>query len=164
MAINRLKDPPTRLKVATTLEPPGPAHCLLTGHLFSSRHVCVFLHGTPYSARSSSIKYQLIRTSSTHNEPLQSLFIWTIRACFLMSHILLELICGRKVYSLFYSRHVFLHGTPYSARSSSMKYQLLHHTWVWNRGICKCVIVRPRSHMLIVLKKVILDTTRYDFA
>ena len=29
----------------------------------------------------------------------------------------------------------------------------LYHTWVWNRGICMCVIVRPRSHMLIVLKK-----------
>ena len=28
-----------------------------------------------------------------------------------------------------------------------------YHTWVWNRGICMCVIVRPRSHMLIVLKK-----------
>ena len=40
----------------------------------------------------------------------------------------------------------------------------LYHTWVWNRGICMCVIVRPRSHMLIVLKKVIPDTTRYDFA
>ena len=34
----------------------------------------------------------------------------------------------------------------------------LYHTWVWNRGICMCVIVRPRSHMLIVLKKVIPDT------
>ena len=44
------------------------------------------------------------------------------------------------------------------------KYILLYHTWVWNRGICMCVIVRPRSHMLIVLKKVIPDTTRYDFA
>ena len=42
--------------------------------------------------------------------------------------------------------------------------RLLYHTWVWNRGICMCVIVRPRSHMLIVLKKVIPDTTRYDFA
>ena len=41
---------------------------------------------------------------------------------------------------------------------------ILYHTWVWNRGICMCVIVRPRSHMLIVLKKVIPDTTRYDFA
>ena len=30
---------------------------------------------------------------------------------------------------------------------------LLYHTWVWNRGICMCVIMRPRSHMLIVLKK-----------
>ena len=30
---------------------------------------------------------------------------------------------------------------------------VLYHTWVWNRGICMCVIVRPRSHMLIVLKK-----------
>ena len=40
----------------------------------------------------------------------------------------------------------------------------LYHNWVWNRGICMCVIVRPRSHMLIVLKKVIPDTTRYDFA
>ena len=39
---------------------------------------------------------------------------------------------------------------------------VLYHTWVWNRGICMCVIVRPRSHMLIVLKKVIPDTTRYD--
>ena len=29
---------------------------------------------------------------------------------------------------------------------------VLYHTWVWNRGICMCVIVRPRSHMLIVLK------------
>ena len=26
-----------------------------------------------------------------------------------------------------------------------------------------CKIVRPRSHLLIVLKKVIPDTTRYDF-
>ena len=41
---------------------------------------------------------------------------------------------------------------------------ILYHTWVWNRGICMCVIVRPRSHMLIVLKKVIPHTTRYDFA
>ena len=41
---------------------------------------------------------------------------------------------------------------------------VLYHTWVWNHGICMCVIVRPRSHMLIVLKKVIPDTTRYDFA
>ena len=38
-------------------------------------------------------------------------------------------------------------------------FQILYHTWVWNRGICMCVIVRPRSHMLIVLKKVIPDTT-----
>ena len=28
----------------------------------------------------------------------------------------------------------------------------LYHTWVWNLGICMCVIVRPRLHMLIVLK------------
>ena len=42
--------------------------------------------------------------------------------------------------------------------------RLLYHKWVWNRGICMCVIVHPRSHMLIVLKKVIPDTTRYDFA
>ena len=45
-----------------------------------------------------------------------------------------------------------------------MKFRHLYHTWVWNRGICMCVIVRPRSHMLIVLKKVIPDSTRYDFA
>ena len=38
---------------------------------------------------------------------------------------------------------------------------ILYHTWVWNLGICMCVIVRPRSHMLIVLKKVIPDRTRY---
>ena len=44
------------------------------------------------------------------------------------------------------------------------KLLVLYHTWVRNRGICMCVIVRPRSHMLIVLKKVIPDTTRYDFA
>ena len=43
-------------------------------------------------------------------------------------------------------------------------YIYLYHTWVWNRGICMRVIVRPRSHMLIVLKKVIPDTTRYHFA
>ena len=24
-----------------------------------------------------------------------------------------------------------------------MKYDISHHTWVWNRGICICVIVRP---------------------
>ena len=29
---------------------------------------------------------------------------------------------------------------------------VLYHIWVWNRGICMCVIVHPRSHMLIVLK------------
>ena len=31
----------------------------------------------------------------------------------------------------------------------------LYHTWVWNRGICRCVIVRPRSHMLIVRRKIV---------
>ena len=40
----------------------------------------------------------------------------------------------------------------------------LYHTWVWNRGICMCVIVRPRSEMLVVLRKVTPATTRYDFA
>ena len=45
-----------------------------------------------------------------------------------------------------------------------IEYIGLYHTWVWNRGICMCVIVRPRSHMLIVLIKVIPDTPRYVFA
>ena len=31
--------------------------------------------------------------------------------------------------------------------------RILSHAWVWNRRICRCVIVRPRSHMLIVKKK-----------
>ena len=55
-----------------------------------------------------------------------------------------------------------LNFNPSSA--NDMTFYRLYHTWVWNRGICMCVIVRPRSHMLIVLKKVIPDSTRYDFA
>ena len=32
-------------------------------------------------------------------------------------------------------------------------YISLYHTWVWNHGICRCVIMRPRSHMMIVRRK-----------
>ena len=39
----------------------------------------------------------------------------------------------------------------------------LYHTWVWNRGICRCVIVRPRSHMLIVRRKIVPITTTKCF-
>ena len=41
--------------------------------------------------------------------------------------------------------------------------QPLYHTWVWNRGICRCVIVRPRSHMLIVRRKIVPITTTKCF-
>ena len=80
--------------------------------------------------------------------------------------------------SLYQHRHAYYkdkmvyNGNPYTwkdalcteASSTVVGFFSLYHTWVWNRGICMCVIVRPRSHMLIVLKKVIPDTTRYDFA
>ena len=40
--------------------------------------------------------------------------------------------------------------------------QVLYHTWVWNREICRCVIVRPRSHMLIVRRKIVpIKTIKY---
>ena len=41
------------------------------------------------------------------------------------------------------SIHMIEHGTL-------QNYSILYHTWVWNREICRCVIVRPWSHMLNV--------------
>ena len=36
------------------------------------------------------------------------------------------------------------------------------YTLVWNREICRCVIVRPRSHMLIVRRKIVpFKTIKY---
>ena len=39
----------------------------------------------------------------------------------------------------------------------------IYHTWVWNREICRCVIVRPRSHKLIVRRKIVpFKTIKYS--
>ena len=45
------------------------------------------------------------------------------------------------------------------------KYVMINlcHTWVWNHGICKCVIVCARSHMLIVRRKMMPTTTMTYF-
>ena len=38
-------------------------------------------------------------------------------------------------------------------------FKFLYHNWVWNRGICRRVIVCPRSHMLIARRKIVPTTT-----
>ena len=47
--------------------------------------------------------------------------------------------------------------TPF--RASTMKIEKFYHTWVWNRGICRRVIVRPRSHILVMRRRIMPITT-----
>ena len=40
---------------------------------------------------------------------------------------------------------------------------MLYHTWVWNPGICRSVIMHPWSHMLIVRRKIVPTTAMKYF-